>query len=103
MFNLNVVKTRFYVANTILNVAKGHGSQHGKNVRNMGKALRNIAKVVRNIYTFSQHDRNIVTTWGRREEKLLMLDVASNRVRNIFATRLQHARNIYSADVKSNG
>jgi hypothetical protein len=62
MFNLNVVKTRFYVANTILNVAKGHGSQHGKNVRNMGKTLRNIAKVVRNIYTFSQHDRNIVAT-----------------------------------------
>jgi hypothetical protein len=56
----------------------------------MGKALRNIAKVVRNIYTFSQHDRNIVATWGRREEKLLMLDVASNRVRNIFATRSQH-------------
>jgi hypothetical protein len=56
----------------------------------MGKALGNIAKVVRNIYTFSQHDRNIVATWGRREEKLLMLDVASNRVRNIFATRSQH-------------
>jgi hypothetical protein len=97
------VKTHFYVANTILNVAKGHGSQHGKNVRNMGKALRNIAKVVHNIYTFSQHDRNIVATWGRREEKLLMLDVASNRVRNIFATCSQHARNIYSADFKSNG
>jgi hypothetical protein len=27
----------------------------------------------------------------------------SNRVRNIFATRSQHARNIYSADFKSNG
>jgi hypothetical protein len=52
---------------------------------------------------FSQHDRNIVAAWGRREEKLLMLDVASNRVRNIFATRSQHARNIYSVDFKSNG
>jgi hypothetical protein len=38
----------------------------------------------------SQHGRNIVATWGRREERLLMLDVASNRIRNIFATRSQH-------------
>jgi hypothetical protein len=32
-----------------------------------------------------------------------MLDVASNYVRNIFATRSQHARNIDSVDFKSNG
>jgi hypothetical protein len=51
----------------------------------------------------SQHDRNIVATWERREEKLMMLDVASNHVRNIFATRSQHARNIYSVDFRSNG
>jgi hypothetical protein len=50
-----------------------------------------------------QHGRNIVATWGRREERPLMLDAASNRVRNIFATRSQHARNIYSVDFRSNG
>jgi hypothetical protein len=42
----------------------------------------------------SQHGRNIVATWsqhgGRREERLLMLDVARNRVRNMLATRSQH-------------
>jgi hypothetical protein len=35
----------------------------------------------------------------RREERLLMLDVARNRVRNTLAT----VRNIYSADFRSNG
>jgi hypothetical protein len=48
-----------------------HGSQHGRN------------KV----------SRNMVATWGRKE-RLLMLGVASNRVRNIFATCSQHTRNI---------
>jgi hypothetical protein len=51
----------------------------------------------------SQHDRNIVATWGRREERLLMLNVASNRVRNIFVTHSQHARNIYLVVFRSNG
>jgi hypothetical protein len=55
----------------------------------------------------SQHGRNIVATWsqhgGRREEKLLMLDVASNRIRNIFITHSQHARNIYLVVFRSNG
>jgi hypothetical protein len=49
----------------------------------------------------SQHDRNTVATWsqhGGRKERLPMLDVASNRVRNIFVTDSQHARNIYSVD-----
>jgi hypothetical protein len=32
-----------------------------------------------------------------------MLDVASNRVRNIFETRSQHARNIYLVVFRSNG
>jgi hypothetical protein len=48
----------------------------------------------------------MVATWsqhGGREEKLLMLDVASNHVRNIFARCSQHARNIYSVDFRSNG
>jgi hypothetical protein len=31
------------------------------------------------------------------------LDVASNRVRNIFITRSQHARNIYLVVFRSNG
>jgi hypothetical protein len=30
-----------------------------------------------------------------------MLDVARNRVRNIFTTRSQHARNMYSLNVAS--
>jgi hypothetical protein len=54
----------------------------------------------------SQHGRNIVATWsqqGGREERLLMLDVASNRVRNIFVTHSQHARNIYLVVFRSNG
>jgi hypothetical protein len=54
----------------------------------------------------SQHDRNIVATWSQhrgREERLLMLDVASNRVRNIFETRSQHARNIYLVVLRFNG
>jgi hypothetical protein len=54
----------------------------------------------------SQHGRNIVATWsqhGGRKERLLMLDVVSNCVRNIFATHSQHARNIYSVDFRSNG
>jgi hypothetical protein len=54
-----------------------------------------------------QHGWNIVATWsqhvGRREERLLMLDVASNRVRNIFVTHSQHARNIYLVVFRSNG
>jgi hypothetical protein len=49
---------------------------------------------------WSQHVRNIVATWGRGE-RLLMLDVARNRVRNILATRSQHARNMYSSNVVS--
>jgi hypothetical protein len=32
---------------------------------------------------------------------VLMLDVAHNRVHNIFATRPQHARNIYPVDFRS--
>jgi hypothetical protein len=32
-----------------------------------------------------------------------MLDVASNRVRNIFETRSQHARNIYLVVFRFNG
>jgi hypothetical protein len=55
------------------------------------------------VATWPQYSRNMVATWGRREEKLLMLDVASNHVRNIFTTRSQHARNIDSVDFKSNG
>jgi hypothetical protein len=42
----------------------------------------------------SQHGRNIIATWsqheGRREERLLMLDAARNRVCNMLATRSQH-------------
>jgi hypothetical protein len=38
------------------------------------------------VATWSQYSRNM----GGREERLLMLDVASNRVRNIFTTRSQH-------------
>jgi hypothetical protein len=45
----------------------------------------------------------MVATWERREERLLMLDVASNRVRNIFVTHSQHARNIYLIVFRSNG
>jgi hypothetical protein len=37
----------------------------------------------------SQHGCNIVATWGRREERLMMLDVARSRVRNMFATCTQ--------------
>jgi hypothetical protein len=51
------------------------------------------------VATWPQYSRNM----GMREEKLLMLDVSSNRVRNIFTTRSQHARNINSMDFKSNG
>jgi hypothetical protein len=54
----------------------------------------------------SQHGRNIVATWSQhdgRKERLLMLDVASNRVRNIFITHSQHARNIYLVVFRSNG
>jgi hypothetical protein len=47
--------------------------------------------------------RNMVATWGEGEERLLLLDVARNRVRNIFGTLSQHARNIYSVDFRSNG
>jgi hypothetical protein len=50
-----------------------------------------------------QHGPNIVATWREEEERLLMLDVASNHVCNIFATRSQYARNIYSVDFRSNG
>jgi hypothetical protein len=45
----------------------------------------------------SQHNRNIVATWsqhGEERRRLPMLDVASNRVRNIFISHSQHARNI---------
>jgi hypothetical protein len=45
----------------------------------------------------------MVATWGRREERLLMLDVASNHVRNIFATHSQHTHNIYSVVFRYNG
>jgi hypothetical protein len=48
--------------------------------------------------TGSQHGRNM----GRREERLLMLDVASNRIHNIFITHSQHARNIYLVVFRSN-
>jgi hypothetical protein len=51
----------------------------------------------------SQHCHNIVATCGRREERLLMLDVAYNRVRNMLATRSQHTRNMHSVDFRSNG
>jgi hypothetical protein len=47
--------------------------------------------------------RNMVATWGRREERLLIMDVARNYVRNILATRSQHARNIYVVHFRSNG
>jgi hypothetical protein len=49
----------------------------------------------------SQHGSNIVATWGRGKGKLV-LDVASNRVRNIFVTHSQHARNIYLVVFRSN-
>jgi hypothetical protein len=38
------------------------------------------------VATWPQYSRNM----GGQEEKLLMLDVTSNHVRNIFATRSQH-------------
>jgi hypothetical protein len=47
----------------------------------------------------SQHGRNM----GEERGRLLMLDVASNRVRNIFITHSQHARNIYLVVFRSNG
>jgi hypothetical protein len=47
--------------------------------------------------------RNMVATWGRREERLLIMDVARNYVRNILATRSQHARSIYAVHFRSNG
>jgi hypothetical protein len=50
------------------------------------------------VATWPQYSRNM----GRREERLLMLDVASNRVLNIFITHSQHARNIYLVVFRSN-
>jgi hypothetical protein len=38
---------------------------------------------------------------GGGGERLLMLDVARNRIRNMLTTRLQHARNMYSLNVAS--
>jgi hypothetical protein len=58
---------------------------------------------VTRVATWSQYSHNMVVTWGRREERLLMLDVARNRVRNMLTTHLQHAHNIYSVHFKSNG
>jgi hypothetical protein len=50
----------------------------------------------------SQHGRNIVATWsqhgGRREEKLLMLDVASNHVRNTLAIFTQLTLDLTAED-----
>jgi hypothetical protein len=76
MLNFNVADVEFRCCRLMmLGLCRGEGGR----APNVGCCMQH----------GSQHDHNIVATWGEGEERLLMLDVAHNRVHNIFATRSQ--------------